>query len=167
MRGAVRPINSDAVGSQMRKSSTARRWSRLAPMMLLLVVVTGCSGHGAVLRDIENLDLPGALVEIDETRSGSRLGIFGDEPRITKTYVSSQPAAELCGAMREWASRNGLAEIDSGADSCRFNRSADYTQVVIRVSPTPTEVVSEEPLQGSRLVGSEFGAVIRVSVTHF
>ncbi len=167
MRGAARPINADAVGSQMRMSSRAGRWPRLAPVMLLVVVVAGCSGHGAVLRDIENLDLPGALVEIDETRSGSRLGLLGDDPHITKIYVSSQPAAELCVAMQEWASRNGLAQINSRADSCRFNRSADNTHIVITVSPTPTEVVSEEPLKGSRFVGSEYGAVVRVSVTHF
>ena len=157
-------------GVEKRASRAARLLRCTALPVAVAAVLAGCSGLDAVERDLDRLDLPGELVEIAETRGGSESALFGDYPQIVRYYASAETPADMCEQLRAWSAGRELAEVDfSGGDEsrCRFSGSGDSRSVLIDVTATPTEIVFRQPLKEDLPVGTEYGAVILVEVTHF
>ncbi len=123
--------------------AASRIWrARLAVVLALLVLASACSsGQTRLSRAIDNLDLPGNLVEVGEAKGGPDIPFAGDYPRVSKYYVSQQDPFQTCKAMRGWALEEGLSEdtVPEGL-TCSFRGVVDSNFISILVTGARDEI---------------------------
>jgi hypothetical protein len=116
---------------------------RLTLALTLLVLAASCSGHDRLSRAIDDLELPGDLVEVGEDQSGPDAPFAGDYPRVSTYYISQQEPGALCEAMRAWALGEGLAEDSLEEEAfveCQFRGVINSNFLSILVTPARNEI---------------------------
>ena len=123
---------------------------RLAGVVALMVFASGCAGHAELSDAIDELDLPGDLIEVAVVETGPDFQFAGDRPYVSKYYASLQGPETTCEALRTWALDRGMSEEEVHADgslTCSFNGTVDSNWTSILVSP-PVDAI---PGKGGRI----------------
>jgi hypothetical protein len=132
----------------------------------LSFLLAACGGHSRLSDAIDDLDLPGDLVEVGEVQVGPDTCIAGDCPAVDRYYVSQELPAQTCATIEPWADENGLTTRSGGEDSvCQFGGSFDGDQLEIVVLPTLDAIPAYGDSIEPQVINVDHKAVVLVSIS--